>query len=114
VADPRVWTTSPLGVAVRCIFCGREKGRGGEENFSSKGSNLTHSLALSQNKRLTQYQRRANRLCIGPSPAAGGREAVCYSQTLKARGCCNLGPETSILHQTVSRLLVANQVFLGS
>ena len=29
----------------------------------------------------------------------------------KARG--NLGPRDSILHQTVSRLPVANQVFLG-
>ena len=34
------------------------------------------------------------------------------SQSQKARG--NLGPRASILHQTVSRLPVANQVFLGS
>ena len=34
------------------------------------------------------------------------------SQSQKARG--NLGPRDGILHQTVSRLPVANQVFLGS
>ena len=34
------------------------------------------------------------------------------SQSWKARG--NLGPRDGILHQTVSRLPVANQVFLGS
>ena len=34
------------------------------------------------------------------------------SQSQKARG--NLGPRDSILHQTVSRLPVTNQVFLGS
>ena len=34
------------------------------------------------------------------------------SQSEKARG--NLSPGDSILHQTVSRLPVANQVFLGS
>ena len=34
------------------------------------------------------------------------------SQSRKARG--NLGPRDGILHRTVSRLPVANQVFLGS
>ena len=34
------------------------------------------------------------------------------SQNWKARG--NLSPRDGILHQTVSRLKVANQVFLGS
>ena len=34
------------------------------------------------------------------------------SQSWKVRG--NLGPRDGILHQTVSRLSVANQVFLGS
>ena len=34
------------------------------------------------------------------------------SQSQKARG--NLGPRDGILHQTVSRLPVTNQVFLGS
>ena len=34
------------------------------------------------------------------------------SQSWKVRG--NLSPRYGILHQTVSRLLVANQVFLGS
>ena len=41
----------------------------------------------------------------------GGRKAG-GSQSRKARG--NLGPRDGILHQTVSRLPVTNQVFLGS
>ena len=36
------------------------------------------------------------------------------SQSQKARGCCNLSPRDHIFHQTVSRLPVANHVFLGS
>ena len=41
----------------------------------------------------------------------GGRKAG-GSQSRKARG--NLGPRDGILHQTVSRLLLANHIFLGS
>ena len=37
---------------------------------------------------------------------------MCDSQSQKARG--NLSPRDCILHQKVSRLPVANQVFLGS
>ena len=40
------------------------------------------------------------------------KRQVGYSQNRKARG--NLSPRDGILHQTVSRLPVANQVFLGS
>ena len=39
---------------------------------------------------------------------------TCDDQNQKARGCYNLGPRDHIFHQTVSRLLVANHVFLGS
>ena len=35
------------------------------------------------------------------------------SRSRKARGCCNLGPRDGIFHQTLSRLPVANHVFLG-
>ena len=47
-----------------------------------------------------------------PSPDAE-REA-CNSQSQKARGCFNLGPRVHIFHQTVSRVPVANHIFLGS
>ena len=47
---------------------------------------------------------------LGPS-LPGGREAT-ISQN--ARGRCNLGPRDSIFHQPVSRLPVANHIFLGS
>ena len=36
------------------------------------------------------------------------------SQRRKARGSCNLGPRDHIFHQTVSRLRVDNDIFLGS
>ena len=62
-------------------------------------------------QRIEESQRRASWLRTGPSPRRRQRQAGdCQSQ--KATG--NLGPRDSILHQTVSRLPVANQVFLGS
>ena len=72
-----------------------------------KSSNLRHSLAGLQNKGMSEYQRRASWLQNGP-PTPSRRQRG----SQKARG--NLGPRDSILHQTVSRLPVANQVFLGS
>ena len=77
-----------------------------------KNSNLRHSLACSQRKGLSKYQRRASWMWNGPSPRwkQRGRHGT-------ARACrqgASSAPETSILHQTVSRLPVANQVFLGS
>ena len=63
----------------------------------------------SQNKGLSKYQRRASQLWTGPSPTRG-REAGELQPELE-KG--NLSPR-NILHQTVSRLPVANQVFLGS
>ena len=36
------------------------------------------------------------------------------SQSWKEKACCNLCPRGCIFHQTVSRLPVANHVFLGS
>ena len=79
------------------------------KNFPTKISNLRHSWACSQNKGLSEYQRRASQLRTGPSPC---QRQVGDSQNRKARG--NLGPRDDILHQTVSGLPVANQVFLGS
>ena len=45
-------------------------------------------------------------------PPAGGREAGGRQQSQKVRG--NISPRDSILHKTVSRLPVPNEVFLGS
>ena len=47
-----------------------------------------------------------------PLPLLEAERQAGTSQSRKARG--NLGIRDGILYQTVSRLLVANQVFLGS
>ena len=47
-----------------------------------------------------------------PIPQLKGGRKTGGSQSRKARG--NLGPRDGILHQTVSRIPVANHVFLGS
>ena len=47
-----------------------------------------------------------------PSPEP--ERQLCDSQSQRARGCCSLGPRDCSFHQTVSRLPVANRVFLGS
>ena len=47
-----------------------------------------------------------------PIPLTEAERQAGDSQSQKVRG--NLGPRDGILHQTVSRLPVANQVFLGS
>ena len=47
-----------------------------------------------------------------PIPLLEAERQVGNSRSRKARG--NLGLRDGILHQTVSRLPVANQVFLGS
>ena len=70
-----------------------------------KSSDLRNSLAGSQTKGLSEYQRRVSWLETSPF-SIRGREAG-NSQSWKARG--NLGPRDSILHQTVSRLPVANK-----
>ena len=75
-----------------------------------KSSYLRYCQAHSQNKGLSEYQRRVSWLQTGPSPTRG-REAG-WQQPEPERG--NLGPRDSILHQTASRLPVANQMFLGS
>ena len=64
----------------------------------------------SQNTGLSEYQRRASQLWTAPSPS-GGRE-VGRRQPEPERD--KLGPRDSIPYQNVSRLPVANQVFLGS
>ena len=79
---------------------------------------LTHSLASSQNKVLSEYQRRASWLCIGLSPPPctllEEERQVSDSQTQKVRGCCNLGPRDGIFHQTVTSLPVANHILQES
>ena len=86
----------------------RKKETGGR-TYSWKA--LRHSLTCSQNKGLYKYQRRANQLQTGASPhqRQRGRQVT---EEPEARG--NVGPRDGILHQTVRRLPVANQVFLGS
>ena len=81
-----------------------------KDNFPVKSPNLRHCRVCSQNKGLSEYQRRASRQQTGPSPA-GGREAG-RRQPEPEKG--NFGPRDGILYQTASRLPVANQVFLGS
>ena len=91
----------------------REKKRERErENFPVKDSNLTRSLAGSQKKGLSKYQRRASQLPTGSSPVLEAERQAGDSQSRKARG--TLCPRHSILHQTVSRLPVANHIFLES
>ena len=91
----------------------REKKERERENFPVKGSNLRHSVAHSQNKGLSKYQRRTSRLHTGHHhPPSEAERQACNTQSWKAGPI--LAPETGILHQTVSRLLVAYHVFMGS
>jgi len=85
--------------------------RGKKERERKKSSNLSHILARSQNKGLSKCQRRASRLSTSSSPTPDAERQAGDSQSWKARG--NFGPRDGILHQTGSRLPVANQVFLG-
>ena len=75
-----------------------------------KSSNLKHSLAHSQNKGLSEHQRRSSQLWTGPPPT-GGREAGGRQPELEGKG--QSGHQRRQPHQTVSRLPVANHVFLG-
>ena len=56
---------------------------------------------------MSKYQRRASWLQTGPFPPPEAERQAGDSKSQKARG-------NGLLHQTVSRLPVANQVFLGS
>ena len=72
-------------------------------------------ILCSQNKGLSEYQRRASWLCTAPPPnplRQRGRRAATRARRQEATAI--LAPETGIFHQTVSRLAVANHVFLGS
>ena len=59
---------------------------------------LMCSLAQSQNKGLSEHQRRANQLHTDPSSPSSPKaeRQVCDRQSRKTRGCCNLGPRDSI------------------
>ena len=85
--------------------------RGKKERERKKSSNLSHILARSQNKGLIKCQRRASRLPTGSSPTSEAERQAGDSQSWKVRG--NFGPRDGILHQSGSRLPVANHVFLG-
>ena len=93
-----------------------------ERTFRPKA--LTRILAHSQNRGLSEYQR-ASWLHTGPSPLPrppytlptpiGGREAYGQQPRLEGKGLLlQSQPETGILHQTVSRLPIANHISLGS
>ena len=100
-----MWHSNPnCGIARE-----REKKRERERTIPAKSPNLRHCWAHSQNKGLSEYQRRASRLRTGPFPA-GGREVGGWQPELE-RG--NLGPRNAILYQTTSRLPASNQDFLG-
>ena len=69
-----------------------------------------HSQACSQNKGLSKYQRKVSQLQIGPSPHQRHRGRRVTARAIR-RGATSA--RDGILHQTVSRLPVANQIFLG-
>ena len=71
---------------------------------------ITGKFGLGLNKGLSEYQRRDSQLWTSPS-LIRGRETG-RQQPEPVGG--NLGPRDGILYQIVSRLPVANQVFLGS
>ena len=68
----------------------RERKKGKRENFLTKSSNLRHNLAHSQNKGLSEYQRRAVDWPI-PRQRQGGRLAP----TRAGRKGANSAPETA-------------------
>jgi len=75
-----------------------------------RSSNLRHCQACSENKELSEYQRRVSWLRNSPAPTRG-REAG-EQPPEPERG--KLSPRDGIPYRTASRLPVANQVFLGS
>ena len=79
-----------------------------KENFPVKGSNL----ALSQNKGLSQYQMRAS-CCVQSSPRHQ-RQRDRWMTARTGRQEAISVPGRGIHHQTLSRLPVVNNVFLGS
>ena len=91
----------------------RERERERErENYPIKSPNLrllNLTAGGSQNKGLSEYQRRASHLWTGPSPARG-REAGGWQPEPERD---NLGPRDGMLYQTSCSLPVANQDFLG-
>ena len=74
-----------------------------------KSPNPRQCWARSQNKGLSEYQRRASRLQTGPSPT----EVRETGRQQAERERDKLRPRDSILYQTASRLPVANQDLLG-
>ena len=81
------------------------------ENFAVKDSKLTCSLVGSQNKGLSQYHRRASQLPTGSSPLQEA-EADVGQPELESKG--HSRPQSLASSTKLSRLLVANHIFLGS
>ena len=79
------------------------------ENYPVKSPKLRHCQTRSQNKELREYQRRASRLWTGPSLDTDREAGRGATRARKGQSW----PERGILYQTVSRLPVANQDFLG-
>ena len=70
------------------------------------------SLACSQNKGLSKYQRRASQLHTGPSPSMEAERQACNSHSWKARG--NLGSRDQHPPPNCEQAPSSNHVFLGS
>ena len=82
-----------------------------KETFFTKGSISTPGTLTEQ--RIEQIPKEHKPVAIQGPPSPEAERQACDRQSWKARGCCNLGPRDCIFYQTVSRLEVANHVFLG-
>ena len=96
------WDSNPnFGLA-------RERER---ENFPVRSSNLRYSLAYSQNKGLSEYQRRASWLRTGSPPY---QRQIGWQSTARARRWGAISAPEMASSTKQGRLPVSNQVFLGS
>ena len=76
------WDSNPNHGIARERIKKKERER---ENFPVKSSNLRHCQARSQNKGLSEYQRRASRQWTSPSPSRG-REAGGWQPEPEGKG----------------------------
>ena len=75
---------------------------------------VTLGTLIEQSIALWQVPKESKQGCYLPPSLPEAEREVCNIQRQKARGCCNLCPRGQVFHQTVSRLPVVNQDFLGS
>ena len=105
-----MWDSNPIcGIAREGKKKKKERER---ENIPQKA--VMWSLNHSQNKRFSKYQRTASWLWTGPSPPRCRRQRGRHATARARRQEAISAPETGILHQTVSRLPVANHIFMAS